>query len=193
MGLYLLLFAFIEICFSGPVDYDKIISELFQKHNEYRRLHRLEELKYDDELAKIALAHAERMAREMQFFYSNSTFNNKTLGENYFYCNSFDNVPCLPQYDVDFFWYKEYYNYCMSSHSFPDNSRNFVTMMWKESTSMGCGIHFERYWDCMNAYFVVCDYYPGPHPVFGASPEEIQRNMQDRIGEDDEEKNPTPC
>ena len=193
MRLYLLLFAFIEIFCVYYIDFDAVIADMVVRHNKYRKLHRLEELKYDKDLAEIALNHSIRMATEMGFFYSNSTYNGKTLGENFFFCDTFDGLPCLDQYDITFYWYKEYYNYCMSSNSFPNNSRNFITMMWKESTAMGCGIHYQRYWDCMDAYFVVCDFYPGPHPVFGASPEEIERNMQDRIGEDDIEKNPAPC
>ena len=81
----------------------------------------------------------------------------------------------------------------MSTGTFPEANRNFITMMWRDTTLMGCGIYYKRYWDCMDAYFLVCEYYPGPHPVFGDTPEEIKRNMQERVGADDDEKNPTPC
>jgi hypothetical protein len=81
----------------------------------------------------------------------------------------------------------------MSTGSFPDNARNFITMMWKETKYMGCGIYYKRYWDCMDAYFLVCMYSPGPHPSFGETPEVIKRNMNDRLGPDDIEKNPAPC
>ena len=193
MRLSLLLIVFIEIYSVYYIDFDAVIKDMVIRHNNYRKLHRLEEIKYDDELAKIALNSSNRMADEMVFYYSNSTYNGNSLGENFFYCNTFDGLPCLDQYDITFYWYREYYNYCMSTNSFPEDSRNFITMMWKETTSMGCGIRYQRYWDCMDAYFFVCVYYPGIDRVDGASPEEIARNMQDRIGEDDIEKNPAPC
>ena len=167
--------------------------EMFNKHNHYRALHGLYNVNYLDELGEHAYIQAVRMADEMRWFYSNSTWNNQTLGENFFYCNTFDGLSCLPMYDITFYWYKEYYDYCMSSHSFPDNARNFVTMMWRDTIYMGCGIEYRRYWDWMDTYWIVCQYYPGPNPYVGASPEEIARNMQDRTGKDDEEKNPNPC
>ena len=51
------------------------------------------------------------MATEMGFFYSNSICNDKTLGENYFFCDFFNGIPCLDQYNITFYWYKEYYDY----------------------------------------------------------------------------------
>ena len=167
--------------------------DMFNKHNAYRALHGFSNTEYNDELAEIALKQATRMAEEMRFFYSNSTYKGNILGENFFYCNSWDGISCLPEYDVTFYWYKEYYTYCMSTGTFPDTARNFITMMWRETKLMGCGIYCKRCWDCMDAYFLVCEFYPGPHPYFGDTPEEIRRNMNDRNGENDIEKNPTPC
>ena len=167
--------------------------DMFNKHNAYRALHGFSNTEYNDELAEIALKQATRMAEEMRFFYSNSTYKGNILGENFFYCNSWDGISCLPEYDVTFYWYKEYYTYCMSTGTFPDTARNFITMMWRDTKLMGCGIYYKRYWDCMDAYFLVCEFYPGPHPYLGDTPEEIRRNMNDRNGENDNEKNPTPC
>ena len=93
MRLSLLLIVFIEIYSVYYIDFDAVIKDMFIKHNNYRKLHRLEEIKYDDELAKIALNSSNRMADEMVFYYSNSTYKGKTLGENLFYCNSFDGLP----------------------------------------------------------------------------------------------------
>jgi hypothetical protein len=166
---------------------------MFNKHNAYRALHNFFNTNYDDKLGELALKQATRMAEEMRFFYSNSTYKGNILGENFFYCNSWDGISCLPEYDVTFYWYKEYYTYCMSTGTFPDTARNFITMMWRDTKLMGCGIYYKRYWDCMDAYFLVCEFYPGPHPYLGDTPEEIRRNMNDRNGENDNEKNPTPC
>ena len=83
--------------------------EMFNKHNAYRALHGFFNTNYNDELGAIGLQQATRMAEEMRFFYSNSTYKGKNLGENFFYCNSFDGISCLPEYDVTFYWYKEYY------------------------------------------------------------------------------------
>ncbi len=167
--------------------------EMFNKHNAYRALHGYFNTNWSDELADLGLKQAVRMADEMSFFYSNSTINGSNVGENFFYCNSFDGMSCLPLYDITFYWYKEYYTYCMSKHDFPLEARDFISMMWRSSTLMGCGIEYRRYWDCMDSYFVVCLYYPGPHPAFGESPEVIAQNMQDRLADNDIEKNPNPC
>ena len=167
--------------------------EMFDTHQKYRVLHGLNNTKYDDNIAAIALEQAVRMADNMRFYYSNSTYNGRNMGENFFFCNTFDGNSCLPLWDVTWYWYKEYYNYCFSTKSFPLTARNFITMVWKETTLMGCGIEYRRYWDCMDAYFIVCDYYPGPPPTFGPTAEEIAENLIDRTAEDDEEKNPEPC
>ena len=68
--------------------------EMFNKHNAYRALHGFFNTNYNDELGAIGLQQATRMAEEMRFFYSNSTYKGKNLGENFFYCNSFD-VPLM--------------------------------------------------------------------------------------------------
>ena len=194
MKIYTLLLAVFSFtsCIQ-EFSFSDFILNMFNKHNAYRVLHGFSNITYDDNLAEIALKQATSLAEEMRFFYSNSTYKGKNIGENFFYCNSWDGISCLPEYDVTFFWYKEYYTYCMSTGTFPENERNFISMMWRDTTSMGCGIYYKRYWDCMDGYFLVCDYYPGPHPYFGDTPEEIKRNMQDRTGADDDEKNPTPC
>ena len=194
MKIYTLLLAVFSFtsCIQ-EFSFSDFILNMFNKHNAYRVLHGFSNITYDDNLAEIALKQATSLAEEMRFFYSNSTYKGKNIGENFFYCNSWDGISCLPEYDVTFYWYKEYYTYCMSTGTFPETNRNFITMMWRDTTLMGCGIYYKRYWDCMDAYFLVCDYYPGPHPVFGDTPEEIKRNMQDRIAADDDEKNPTPC
>jgi uncharacterized membrane protein YukC len=71
--------------------------EMFNKHNAYRALHNFFNTNYDDKLGELALKQATRMAEEMRFFYSNSTYNGQNLGENFFYCNSFDGISCLPE------------------------------------------------------------------------------------------------
>ena len=194
MRIFILLLALFTLtaCVED-INFYSYILEMFNKHNKYRELHGLNKAIYSDELAEHAYLQAKGLADEMRWFYSNSTWDDMPLGENFFFCSSFDNISCLPQNDVTFFWYKEYYDYCMSSHSFPYSAKNFVTMMWKETIYMGCGIEYRRYWDCMDSYFVVCQYSPGINPYLGASSEEIARNMQDRTKEDDDEKNPNPC
>ena len=186
--LFCALIAFISCV--QYIDFHNFALEIFNKHNHYRSLHGVLNVNYDTNLAEIAVAQAKRMADAEDFFYSNSTLNGRDVGENFFYCNSFDNIACLPYYDVANYWYKEYYTYCFSSKTFTSKGRNFITMVWKETTSMGCGIEYRRYWDIMDAYFVVCDYYPGPQPTFGPTPEEIEANVFERT---DSEKNPNPC
>ena len=194
MKIYILLLALFTLtsCVQD-IDFYSYALEIYKMHNKYRSLHGFLNTNYSDEIAEIALKHATNMAEETRFFFSNSSYKGKILGENFFFCNSFDGESCLPGYDVTYFWYKQYYDYCMSSGTFPDNARNFITMMWRDTTLMGCGIVYKRLWDCMDAYFLACEYYPGPHPDLGDTPEEIKRNMQDRVGEDDNEKNPNPC
>lgn len=194
MRVYILLLALFTLasCIQ-EMNFYYYALEMFNKHNAYRALHGYFNTNYNEELSALALKQATRMADQMDFFYGNYTINGTNVGENFFYCNSFDGITCLPQYDITFYWYKEYYTYCMSKHDFPMESRDFITMMWKSTKLMGCGILYRRYWDCMDSYFVVCQYYPGPHPYFGDTPEEIEKNLEERTQSGDIEKNPCPC
>ena len=191
MNRYLLLITLIS-CILGiqDIDFKAFATELYYKHNTYRNLHGSANIELDENLNEIAHNQAVRMADEMNFFYSDSTYNGKTLGENFFYCNSFDGTTCLPQYDVTGYWYREYYDYCFSSKAFTKEVRNFITMVWKETTLFGCGYEYRNYYDVMDAYFVVCVYYPGPHPTNGPTAEQIEANLFDRT---DGNKKSDPC
>ena len=191
MNRYLLLITLISnILCAQEFDFKQYSLELYYKHNTYRALHGSPKIEYDENLNEIARKQAVKMADAMKFSYSDSTYNGKTLGENFFYCNSLDGSICLKEYDVAGYWYLEYYDYCFSSKSFTKEVRNFITMVWKETTLFGCGVEYRKYYECMDAYFVVCDYYPGPHPTKGPTAEEIEANVVDRI---DGNKKSDPC
>ena len=191
MNRYLLLITLISyiLCIE-EIDLKQYAIDLYYKHNTYRALHGSPNMELDENLNEIAQKQAVRMADEMKYFYSNSTYKGKNLGENLFSCNSFDGNNCLKSYDVPFYWYKEYYDYCFSSKSFYLGVRNFITMIWKETTLFGCGLEYRRYYDVMDVYFVVCVYYPGPHPYNGPTAEEIEANLKDRT---DGNKKSDPC
>ena len=63
-------------------------------------------------------------------------------------------------------------------------------MVWKETTKIGCGYEYRNYYDAMDAYFVVCVYYPGPHPYNGPTSEEYDAYLLDRT---DGNKKSDPC
>ena len=174
------------------VNFDNYVLEMLNKHNAYRELHHAGHLTYNNDLAKIAYEQTERIYTSTQggFFYSNSTYNGQTLGESFFYCNTYDDTTCLLNYDVTSYWYKEYYSYCYSTKAFPNSSRNFITMVWKETTSMGCAMNHKILYDIVNAYLVVCVYYPGVHPYKGPTPEQFDENVLERT---DGNKNSNPC
>jgi len=192
MNRYLLLAALISsiLCEIQEINTENYLRELVGKHNAYRELHGSPFVKLDENLNEMAYNQAVRMSEEMKFSYSNSTYKGSTLGENFFYCNSFDGNSCLLNYDVPFYWYRYYYDYCFSSKSFTEDSRNFITMVWKETTTIGCGLLYKNYYDVMDTYFVVCLYYPGPHPYNGPTVEEIEANLQDRT---DGNRKMDPC
>ena len=191
MNRFLLLITLILNIFCiQEFDSQKYITELYYKQNTYRALHFSPNIELDENLNEIARKQAVKMADEMKFFYSDSTYNGKTLGENFFYCISFDGSTCLTQYDVAGYWYNEYYDYCFSSKSFTKEVRNFITMVWKETTLFGCGYEYRNYYEAMDAYFIVCVYYPGPHPTNGPTAEEIEANLLDRT---DGNKKTDPC
>ena len=191
MNRYLLLITLISnILCAQDFDFKQYSLELYYKHNTYRALHGSPKIEYDENLNEIARKQAVKMADAMKFSYSDSTYNGKTLGENFFYCNSLDGSICLKEYDVAGYWYLEYYDYCFSSKSFTKEVRNFITMVWKETTLFGCGYEYRNYYEAMDAYFIVCVYYPGPHPTNGPTAEEIEANLLDRT---DGNKKADPC
>ena len=190
--IYLLcLISFIS-CFEG-IDFHSYILNMTNKINKYRIAHQASELKYNENLSKIANKSGKRIFEEMNFLYSNSTYNGKILGENFFYCNTLDSKSCLNSYDIPKFWYEEYYKFCFNTKVFNTTSnRNFITMIWKESTSIGCSIIYKRFFGQIDSYLVVCEFYPGPHPSLGASYEQITMNIIDR-DDNDKMKNLYPC
>jgi len=191
MNRYLLLITLISciLCIE-EIDFEKIAKEIYLKHNAYRELHGSPAIELDENLNEIARKQAVSMADKAALFYSNSTYNGRTLGENFFYCNAFDKSSCILKYDIVGYWYREYYDYCFSSKSFTKSVRNFITMVWKETTKIGCGYEYRNYYDAMDAYFVVCVYYPGPHPYNGPTSEEYDAYLQDRT---DGNKKSDPC
>ena len=190
MNRYLLLIT-LTLCVMciEEVNFKNYLIEMYYKHNTYRALHGSPNIELDEELNKIAQKNVDAMGERADIFYSKNTYKNRTLGENLFLCYTYDGTSCLAVNDVTGLWYREYYDYCFSSKNF-NSASNFITLTWKETTLFGCGFHYGRYFDMVDAYFVSCVYYPGPNTFALPTAEEMDANLIDRT---DGNRKSDPC
>ncbi|XP_075542852.1 Golgi-associated plant pathogenesis-related protein 1-like isoform X2 [Dermacentor variabilis] len=106
------------------------------RHNSYRRIHGVPDLKHSDELSNYAQAWAERLAKTGQFKHRSKS----PYGENiYMSYNSDPNFEVNGSAPVDS-WYSEikYHNY--DSDNFNPRTGHFTQVIWKNSRWLGTGV-----------------------------------------------------
>lgn len=64
------------------VSQDRFIKEALQAHNNYRRLHSVDDLEHDSRLSSLAQQWAEHLANIGTLKYKNSTYKDEEVGEN---------------------------------------------------------------------------------------------------------------
>lgn len=124
--------------------------EILNEINKYRFKHGVEELIYDNDIAKISQKYAEKCARERELELSDNKYKNKDLGEIIFCSNQELNPKDL----VDI-WYNtgsENYNY----NKEPEIPNDFTQLIWKDSKFFGIGNAITK----ENKYYIVANFFP---------------------------------
>ncbi|KAH6932589.1 hypothetical protein HPB50_007952 [Hyalomma asiaticum] len=114
----------------------KVQHQSRMRHNYYRRLHGVPDLKDSDELNRYAQAWANHLAKTGKFRHRTRS----PYGENiYMSYNSNPNVKVNGKAPVDS-WYSEvkYYNY--NNNNFNPKAGHFTQVIWKGSRWLGTGV-----------------------------------------------------
>ncbi|MEM9772414.1 MAG: CAP family protein [Cyanobacteria bacterium P01_D01_bin.73] len=145
-------------------------------HNRYRARHGVPALARDPRLERSARTWASKIAKKGKLEHSGAGDRNNA-GENLaFFANS---APIPWRVAVERAvgnWYNEIGSYNYSRPGFAAGTGHFTQVVWKNSTSLGCGVaegeKITRGSTQLNTYYVVCHYGPAGN-VQGQFPENV--------------------
>jgi len=150
----------------GAIDLASFRSAVLAQHNGYRARHQVPELEYSSKLESGALSWARRLAQTGKFEHSGGSD-----GENlhFFFSSEAIDAAQLAEQAVSH-WYNEIKKYNFKRPGFSGATGHFTQVVWKGSTSLGCGAAKSR----DKAYFIVCRYGPAGN-VLGQFPQNVSR------------------
>jgi len=126
-------------------DFDK---NVLDRHNYYRRMHGVPDVKWSSAIQKYAQEWAEKIAAEDRMYHRQP---NK-YGENIYWYSGGDSDGI----DAVDAWYSEIKNYNYSLPVFSMTTGHFTQVVWKGSIEIGCGKARSK----SGKIFVVCNYSP---------------------------------
>uniref|UniRef100_A0A0K0EGB5 SCP domain-containing protein n=1 Tax=Strongyloides stercoralis TaxID=6248 RepID=A0A0K0EGB5_STRER len=130
---------------STKVDkFAKYIETYYNVTNNFRRQHKVPVLKVNNTLVKRAKECAERFSREK----------NTWLSPDPKYALNFAQTDNDNPVDAVEFWYSGSGSYDYDRPVWNGETKNFIHMLWKSATDMGCGMVFDK------GYFICCGYFP---------------------------------
>lgn len=147
MNKFLLLCLIFVAISAVTVDLEKIRADMLTKHNEYRQLHQVGNLKRSSSIELVAQKYAEYLATINSLQHSNNGY-----GENLFYgyySSSIGNTAVK-------LWYDEVSGYNFNNPGYKSGIGHFTQVVWKGSTEIGCGVGCKS----NNYCYIVCDYNP---------------------------------
>jgi glioma pathogenesis-related protein 2 len=144
---------------------------ILARHNFYRVKHGVPPLKLDRTLNNNAQQWATTLASTQQFKHASV----KGQGENlYVYgttARTFPSVTIEANKAVDA-WYNEIKDYNYGKPGFSMGTGHFTQVVWKSTTTLGCGIATGKYQQRFNGRYVVCRYTP-PGNYLGQFPQNV--------------------
>ena len=120
------------------------------KHNYYRGLHQVGNLKRDPILEKIAQKTTEHMIETNDFSFATDKFNGTAIGQNVFWFGE-----SFTGDDVVDMWYKSENKYDYKNPKYTSETEDFTQIVWKNTKKIGCGYACNDK-DC----YGICTYYP---------------------------------
>lgn len=132
--------------------YDIAIKEL-EKHNSYRKKHKVDNLEINCDLMEIAQKYSEKLQDIGSLIHSGDDFNGDYMGENLFWISTKEYSPPLATVS----WYEEIEDYDFNTGQSKNGKAvgHFTQVVWKGSKEIGIGV------SCGNkGCFVVANYYP---------------------------------
>jgi uncharacterized protein YkwD len=148
----------------AAIDLTTLRNTSLLKHNTYRTTHHSPNMTINSSVNTTSQSWADYLATNQLFQHSTSTQRNGA-GENlYVYYTTASSVAAdiLATKAVES-WYNEVAKYDYTKPGYTDATGNFTQVVWKGSTTLGCGasqgvktINGTQY----NAFYVVCQYTP---------------------------------
>lgn len=138
------------------LELEKFRKKIIERHNYYRKQHKVEELERDSELEKIAQNNAKYMSEIDDFIQSKEKYNGDFIAQSSFYIFDNGKEDVNGEKIVDK-WYKEieYYDFEKPRSENEKKTNHFTNMIWKDTKKIGCG------YSCVkNECYGCCVYYP---------------------------------
>ena len=127
-----------------------------EKHNEFRKKHRIENLELNETLCEIAQSRAEKYSKtdlEKLYMIPPNLYKGDIVGENIAIIDNYDDINFE---DIINKWYEEKQKYDFNSNNYIENTGHFTQLIWKETKEVGFG-HKKSFNGKM--YFIAI-YYP---------------------------------
>ena len=135
---------------SGDSELEKFRKTILNKHNYYRGLHQVGNLKRDTTLERIAQDTAEYMKQIDNFSFATEKYNGKAIGQNLFwYWGSFTGDKIADM------WYESESQYDYKNPRYNSATGDFTQVVWKNTEKIGCG-----YACTGKECYGICTYYP---------------------------------
>ena len=122
--------------------------EILSKHNEFRKLHKVVDLKWSNKLQTYTQEWANKLAKENKMYHRSAN----EYGENIYWSMG----RAVLGADVTQAWYDEIKDYSYSSPGFSMKTGHFTQVVWATSTELGCGKAVAK----NGGVYVVCNYNP---------------------------------
>ena len=125
---------FVKTADPTPEQLEQIRADILKYHNEYRKIHQVDELTRDADIEKIAQNYSEYLIKNNIFDHSHR----KGYGENLYGCTG--SGICATGKSVTDNWYNEIQFYDYNNPVFSGETGHFTQVVWKGSTKIGCGV-----------------------------------------------------
>ena len=144
--------------------------ESLEKHNEYRKKHKAEDLILDNDLGIYAQKHAKTLAKNNKVFHSTcKTEKEEIVGESIY---SSDKE--ITGKDFTDILYNDKKNYNFEKPKHLSKASRFTQLIWKDTKKVGFGLALNKK---SKQFFAVAIYYPAGNKL-GAYEENVEKEQQ---------------
>jgi uncharacterized protein YkwD len=130
-------------------------AKIYALHNHFRSLHNTHPMIWNRTLQYSSQTWADKCVFQHQSV-------GRAFGEN-LYALFGPQTRSYVLYDAAQLWYSEHKLYNYSNPVFSTSTGHFTQMVWKSSTSFGCGVSFCQ--SPLKMWFVVCRYFPAGNVI----------------------------
>jgi len=157
-----------KVCGVSKKVYNIALKEL-EEHNKYRKLHKVDDLKINCDLMKIAQKYSEKLQKGNVLMHSGDEYKGDDMGENLYWIS-------LKKYkppDATYQWYIEIDDYDFSTGDSKNGKKigHFTQVVWKETKELGVGVSCGK-----NGCFVVANYYPAGNYIGEFTSNVLEKN-----------------